>query len=239
MPLDNVHVEVEDRTVRIWWSDCSHIVEARKGYRTTFTCVSRRGGSVERETNIDTQHYIPEDPNRRFDFEFKDVSSYSTCPAWNYHSDHHAVIRGVVDVLLYPTLEHSHYEQHPVVTPNSTIETLRVYKHRTGAKSADMCLEEHPKFAILVSSNAAESIRSSKLYFGRPNLDFQLDKVQNLLIFKEMRCLRYISSLEKYSEKDVLRHLDPEGGPEKWDWTTEDLGLSPINHEGMQTLHLS
>jgi hypothetical protein len=81
MPLDNVHVEVEDRTVRISWSDCSHIVEARKSYQTTWTCVSRRGGSVERKTNIDTQHYIPEDRNRRFDFEFKDFSSYSTCPA--------------------------------------------------------------------------------------------------------------------------------------------------------------
>lgn len=240
MPLDNVHVEVEDRAVRISWSDCSHIVEAMRSYRTTFKCVSRRGGSVERKTNIDTQRYIPEDRNRIFEFEFKDVSSYSTCPVWNYHSDHHAVIQGVVDVLLYPTLEHSHYEQHPVVTPNSTIETLRVYKHRTGANSADTCLEKkHPRFAILVSSHAAESIRSSKLYFDRPYLDLQRDKVQNLLIFKEIRCLRYMSSLEKYSEKDVLRQLDPEGGPDEWDWTTEDLGLSPINHEGMQKLHLS
>lgn len=143
-----------------------------------------------------------------------------------------------MDVLLYPTLEHSHYEQHRVVTPKSTIDTLRVYKHRTGAESADMCLEEHPEFAILVSSNTADPTRSSKLYFDRPCLDFQLDKVQDLLIFKEMRCLHYISSLEKYSEKDILRQLDPEGGPDKWDWTTEDLELSPINHEGMHKLYL-
>lgn len=141
-------------------------------------------------------------------------------------------------MLLYPTLEHSHYEQHRVVTPNSTIGTLRVYKHRTGAGSADMCQKEHPEFAILVSSNADNPTRSSKLYFGRRCLDFQLDKAHDLLIFKEMRCLHYISSLEKCSEIDTSRQLDPEGGPDKWGWTTEDLELSPTNHEGMQKLYL-
>lgn len=178
---------------------------------------------------------MPAKHNQTFDFEFKNVSGYSTCPALSYHPDHHTVILKVVDILLYPDLEHSHYEQNQVITPNSTIDTLRVYKHRTCADSGDTCLQGHPEFAILVSSNAADPTRSSKLYFNRSCLDFEMDKLQDLLIFKKMRCLHYISSLEKSSENDIKRQLDPEGRPDEWDWTTEDLELSPSNHEGMQS----
>ena len=141
-------------------------------------------------------------------------------------------------MLLYPTLKNSDYEQNPVVTGSSIIDTLRVYKQRTGGESAHRYADEHPDFALLVSSNATDSTRYSKLYMG-PCLDFQLDNVYNLLILKRIRCMDYASSLEKPSEKDILRHLSPEGGPDRWDCRTEpeDLELSPAQHEGKHELH--
>ena len=142
----------------------------------------------------------------------------------------------MAEVLLYPTLESSHYEQNPVVTGSSTIETLRVYKHYTSGESAHEGADEWSDFAILVSSTSTESTRSSKIYIGRPCLDFQLDKVRSLVIFKEMRCLDYSSSLMRFSEKDILKHLNPEGGPDRLDWKSEDLELSPINHKGRHEL---
>ena len=143
----------------------------------------------------------------------------------------------MAEVLLYPTLEYSHYEQNLVVTGSSTINTLRVYKHRPG-DSAHRRTDEHSDFAILVSSNSSGSTRYSKLYMGGPYLDFRLDKEHDLLIFKNMRCLNYSSSLEKSSKNDILRHLDPEGGPDRGDWKPEDLELSPTNHKGRHELHL-
>lgn len=138
----------------------------------------------------------------------------------------------MAELLLYPTLEHWHYEQIPVVTGSLTIDTLRMYKHRTGGDSRHRCEGEHPDFAILVSSFVTESTRYSKLYMGQPCLDFRLDEVRDLLIFKKMRCLDYVSSLVKGSKKDVLRHLSPECGPDRWDWKIEDLELSPTVHKG-------
>lgn len=149
-----------------------------------------------------------------------------------YYSNYHVVIQRVADVLLYPTLENSHYEQHGTATGNPTTSTLRVYKHPAGAVPSNLCADQHPEFAILISSNAADSTRSSKLYFGRPCLDFQQDKRHDLLILNDMRCLNYESSLKKPSEKDLLRHMDPEGGPDMWDLMTEDLKISLVDYEG-------
>lgn len=148
------------------------------------------------------------------------------------HSKYHLVIQRVADVLLYPTFENSHYEQHGTATGNSTRSTLRVYKHPAGVVSPNMCASQHPEFAILVSSNAADSVQSSKLYFGRRCLDFQQDKMHDLLILKDMRCLNYKSSFTKPSEKDFWRHLNPEGGPDSWDLVSEDLELSLFDDEG-------
>lgn len=205
MPLDNVHVKIEDRQVTISWSACSHVFDAMNNYRTTFSC-----------------QYIPENRNRVLIFECEDVS----------------VIQRVADVLLYPTLENSHYEQHGTATGNPTTSTLRVYKHPAGAVPSNLCADQHPEFAILISSNAADSTRSSKLYFGRPCLDFQQDKRHDLLILNDMRCLNYESSLKKPSEKDLLRHMDPEGGPDMWDLMTEDLKISLIDYEGLTVANL-
>ena len=144
----------------------------------------------------------------------------------------------MAEVLLCPSLEYSHYEQNPVVTGSSIIDTIRLYKHRTGGESSHRCADEHPDFAILVSSNSTDSTRYSKLYMGQPCVDFRLDNVHDLSIFKKMRCLNYSSSLEKSSKNDILRHLNPEGGPDRLDWTIEDLELSPISHEGRHELHL-
>ena len=80
MPLDNVHVEIEHRQVTISWSDCSHIHEVTRDYRTTFECVSQWDGSVEHRINMGTQRYIPAIPNRRLEFEFENISGYSTYP---------------------------------------------------------------------------------------------------------------------------------------------------------------
>ena len=138
----------------------------------------------------------------------------------------------MVDVLLHPTLEKSHYDQNETIIGSSRIDTLSVYNHRTGADASNLCADQHPKFAILISSSTADSSRSSKLFFDRPYLDFQLDEVNKRLILKNMRCLDYSSSFWKSSENDFLRHLDPEGRPDKWDWVTEDLELSLVNYEG-------
>lgn len=43
MPLDNIRVEIEDWEVTLSWSDCSHILEMKKGYKTTFKGVSHWG----------------------------------------------------------------------------------------------------------------------------------------------------------------------------------------------------
>lgn len=203
MPLDNVYVGTKHGKVTVSWSDCSHIHEETKAYRTTFTC-----------------RYIPANYNRQLEFEFKDVS----------------VFPKVAEVLLYPTLESSHYKQSSVVTGSSTIDTLRVFKHYTGGESAQKGADEWSDFAILVSSNPTNSTRSSKIYIGRPCLDFQLDK--SLLTFKKMRCLDYSSDLIKFSEKDILRHLNPEGGPDRLGWKVEDLELSTTNHKGLTLANL-
>ena len=80
MPLDNVHVGTEHGKVTVSWSDCSHIHEARKDYRTTFICVSQWDSSVEHRTNMGSQRYIPTKHNRRLQFESKDISGYSAYP---------------------------------------------------------------------------------------------------------------------------------------------------------------
>ena len=110
------------------------------------------------------------------------------------------------------------------------MSTPRVYKHRTGAESLNLCADQHPAFAILITANVADSTRSSRLYFGQPCLDFQQDNMHGLFVLKKMLCLNYASYLEKPSKKDFLKHLDQEGGPDVWDLITEDLPLT--DHEG-------
>ena len=144
----------------------------------------------------------------------------------------------MAEVLLYPTLGNWHYEQNPVVTGNSKIDSLRVYKHHTGGESTHRSADEHADFAILVSSNSTDSTRYSRLYMGSSCLDLQLDEADDTLIFKKMHCLDYLSSLVRFSRKDIERHLNPEGGPDRWDWKIEDLELSPTVHEGRHELHL-
>ena len=129
-------------------------------------------------------------------------------------------------MLLYPTLEDSHYEEHRIATGDSTISTLRVHKHRTGAESSNLSADQNPAFAILKTSSADDSTRFSKLYFARPCLDFQQDKVHDLFILKNMLCLNYMSSFEKPAEKDFLRHLDPEGRPDIWKLEPENFYLT-------------
>ena len=135
-------------------------------------------------------------------------------------------------MLLYPTLEYWHYEQNPVVTGSSKIDTLRVYKHRTGGEPTLRCADEHIDFAILVSSNPTDSASYSKLYMVPPCLDFRLDEVHDILIFRKLLCLDYSSSLVKGSRNDILRHLSLEGEPDGWGWKTEDLEVSPNTHRG-------
>ena len=89
----------------------------------------------------------------------------------------------------------------------------------------------------MVSSQPTDGTRCSKIYVGEPYLDFRLDKVHDVLIFKKMRCLNYTSSLDKGSEEDILRHLDPEGGPDRLSWITEDLELSPNTHKGRHEIY--
>ena len=147
------------------------------------------------------------------------------------------MIQNVAEVLLYPRLAYWHYEQIPIVRGSLKIDTLRVYKHSTSGECTHRCADEDTNLAILVSSNSTDSTRCSKLYMGRPCLDFRLDEVQHLLIFKKMRCLDYSSSLAKGSENDALRHSNPEGRPDRWDWKSEDLELSPTIHKGRHELY--
>ena len=60
MPLDNVRVGTEHGKVTVSWSDCSHIHEVTKAYRTTFTCVSEWDGSVKHRTNRALSDTSPE-----------------------------------------------------------------------------------------------------------------------------------------------------------------------------------
>ena len=89
----------------------------------------------------------------------------------------------------------------------------------------------------MVSPKTTDGTRCSKIYVGQPYLDFRLDNVHDVLIFKKMRCLNYSSSLVKGSEPDFLRHLDPEGGPDRLSWVAEDLELSPNTHNGRHELY--
>ena len=134
-------------------------------------------------------------------------------------------MRRLADVLLLPTLKHFHCEPNGVRIGRSSSDHLRVYKYRPGAVSSKSRVDQHPEFAILISSTPA---RSSKIYFGQASLDFWQDEVRDQFIVKNMRCLMYTSSLERPSEEDLERHVDPEGRPDGLDWKREDLALSLI-----------
>ena len=56
------------------------MVEASKGYRTTFKCVSHWDVLFDHTINVGIQQYIPENHNRRLEFEFQDASGDSACP---------------------------------------------------------------------------------------------------------------------------------------------------------------
>ena len=141
-------------------------------------------------------------------------------------------MRKVADVVLFPALERSPYERVRVLKGNSS--TCAVYKYRARAEMSDSCTDQHFHFAILMSSVAADSSQSSKLYFGQPSLDFRKGETRSLFIFKNMRCLTYTSSLKKPSEKDLVRHSDPEGKPNESRWNKEDLELSLMGYNGKQ-----
>lgn len=140
------------------------------------------------------------------------------------------------DILLYPTLKRSSFKQIPATSESST---LRLYKLSTGARDPIMNTEPSPQFAVLVTSTIADSTRTSKFYLGRFCIDFQLDAVQDYILFRDMYRLSYLSSLVKSSEKDLLRQMDLEGGPDRWDLIKEDLELWPARCDGRRELHSS
>lgn len=148
------------------------------------------------------------------------------------HANHQIDIRCFEEVLLYPTLASSHYKH--VESPNeSSNDEIRFYKHPTGGKISNVPEDWNPEFAILVLSTAADSARFSKLYFGRSCLDFWIDKAQDSLVLKGIRYVEYTSKLEKYSEKDLAKLLDPEGRPDVWKWhTLSSFNFPSINDEG-------
>lgn len=143
------------------------------------------------------------------------------------HANHQVVIRDFVDALLYPTLRRSNYELISSLSESSRADKIRLYKHPTCVHSSNALVDWNPEFAILISSTAAGSARSSRLYFGRSCLDFRIDKAKDSLVLSDMRCLDYTSNLEKPAENDLYRNLDPEGKPDMCIWQT----LS-VNYEG-------
>lgn len=146
------------------------------------------------------------------------------------------MISEVANVLLYPTLKQSHYDQIQRWTGSSTITTFMVYKHRASAESCTMSADEHPEFIILTTSISADSTRYSELYFGLQCLDFQLHKSENRIIFMDMRRLNYTLSWRKGSRNDLKRQLSTEGGPDGCGWKIENLELRLNDHEGEQRL---
>lgn len=135
-------------------------------------------------------------------------------------------------MLLYPSLKASSTEEFALPLESGEPRIFRLYKNfeidypwnRDEGSSLD--------FAISITIAGVDSIRSSKLYFGRYSLDFRLDALQGFLAFGGLRRLHYTSSTEKFSEKDLLRNLDREGGPDAWDLRTEDVELWLDGHGG-------
>ena len=58
MPLDNVRVNIVDRTVTISWPTCTNVVETMKNYQTTFTYVSYRSGANRHTANVNERSAI-------------------------------------------------------------------------------------------------------------------------------------------------------------------------------------
>lgn len=144
------------------------------------------------------------------------------------------MISEVANVLLYPRLEQSHYEQTQTKTGSSTVTTFMVYKHLASAKSCKMSANPHPEFIILTTSTSADDFRYSELYFGLQSLYFQLHKSENRIIFVDMCRLDYTLSLREGSEIALLNQLSTEGGPDGCNWRTENLELRLNNHKGEQ-----
>lgn len=99
-----------------------------------------------------------------------------------------------------------------------------------------MSVDEHPEFIILIAFISADSTRYSELYFGLQCLDFQLHKLENRIIFMDMRRLNYTLSWRKGSKNDLKRQLSTEGGPDECGWKIENLELRLNDHEGEQRL---
>ena len=140
----------------------------------------------------------------------------------------------MADVLLHPTLKKSQFRLTPITSESANASSLKIYRRHAGADPLHVDADGSPDFAILVVSTVAEATRCSKIYFGCFCLDFVLDAAQESIIFKEASRLNYVSHMEKASEKDLLRHLDLEGGPEMWEFTSEDLTLHLAKHNGTQ-----
>ena len=141
----------------------------------------------------------------------------------------------LTNYLLYPTLEKSQFEEIPTTARNYSFESLKLYRRRADADYLRVDANNPLDFAILVTSAVVKSTRCSKVYFGHLCLDFNLG-VESV-IFKRTFRLNYVSSTEKASEKDLLRHLDPEGGPEKWEFVSEDMELDFAGYKGTKNIN--
>lgn len=146
------------------------------------------------------------------------------------------MLHKLAEELLFPRLDRFRYEEH-FSTGSSTSNNVRVYKHRTAEDSSDMSADRHFDFAILSSSKFADSPKTSKIYFGTSTLDFHMNGACNSLTLYDMWQPKYSSSLEKSSENDVRRQMDPGGGPDVLGWQTVPLVyLSSVQYEGRRNL---
>ena len=99
-----------------------------------------------------------------------------------------------------------------------------------------MGADQHPEYAILIAATSEDCTQYSEIYFGRQNLDFQLHKLEELIILRGMHRLNYTLSLRKSSRNDLLRLLSSEGGPDGSDWYKKDLELRLKDHDGERGL---
>jgi hypothetical protein len=139
----------------------------------------------------------------------------------------------LTDILLYPTLDRLYYQEEHISTGSSTIDNVRIYKHNATVDLSDASAERKFDFAILKSSKTVDSLRTSKMYFGNSDQAFDMDRARTSLTLFNMWQPNYASSFEKSSEKDFLRQMDPEGGPDVVGWqTVPQFYLSSVEFEG-------
>lgn len=188
---------------------------------------------VEQTTKRRAQEYHGDNPNQTFSLECEDPSGCTVSSALPYLANQQAVLHKLANILLYPTLDSLHYQQERISTGSSTIDNIRIYKHHPAVDPPNMSADRHFDFAILTSSKTANLSRTSKIYFGTSNLVFYMGRAHTSLTLFNMWRPKYSSSLEKSSEEDLLRQMDPEGRPDVLGWhTVPDLHLSSVEFEG-------